>query len=352
MIRKDLTGILLAFTLAAPTIGAANEPNFPPLDVPARKIPVPTTVSPEMQKMIATPVLGLKFWMEPPTTPDGWRALRDALAEGGKKNLPEVRQRLGVTLETQTIGGVNCYVLTPDSIPEANRNRLLMYLHGGARIIGLGESGTGEATIMAGRGHFKVISVDYRMLPDFPFPADLDDVIAVWKEVVKMVNPANTAIFGTSTGGALTLTTVLRAKQEGLPMPGAIALGTPNSDFTWTGDTLFTNELIDNVFPTFHGFADGAARMYASGRDLKEPLISPIYGDFHGFPPAILTTGTRDLLLSDTVRVHRKLRQAGVEAQLQVFEGQSHAQYLFGPSPEGREVFAEVAAFFDAHLGR
>jgi epsilon-lactone hydrolase len=92
--------------------------------------------------------------------------------------------------------------------------------------------------------------------------------------------------------------------------------------------------------------------MYANGRDLKGPLISPIYGDFHGFPPAILTSGTRDLLLSDTVRVHRKLRQAGVEAQLQVFEGQSHAQYLFDPSPEGREVFQEVAAFFVAHLGK
>ena len=352
MSRKNLVGLLLAFALSTPMPGTAGETSIPPLDVPARKIPVPAAVSPEMQKIVTMPVFGLKFWTEPPTTADGWKALRDTLAANGAKGLPAVRQRLGVKLEEQTIGGVHCYVLTPDSIPEANRNRLLMYLHGGARIIGLGEAGTGEAMIMAARGHFKVIAVDYRMLPDFSFPADLDDAIAVWKEVVNMVNPANAAIFGTSTGGALTLTTLLRAKQEGLPMPGAIALGSPNSDFTWTGDTLFTNELIDNVFPTFHGFAENAAKMYSNGHDPKEPLISPINGDFHGFPPAILTSGTRDLLLSDTVRVHRKLRQAGIEAQLQVFEGVTHVAYLLGPSPESKDVFEEVVAFFDTHLGK
>jgi acetyl esterase/lipase len=90
---------------------------------------------------------------------------------------------------------------------------------------------------------------------------------------------------------------------------------------------------------------------YAHGHDLKDPYLSPIYGDFKGFPPAILTTGTRDLLLSSTVRVHRKLRQAGVEAVLQVFEGQSHAQYN-SATPEGKEAYEEIQKFFDKHLGK
>ena len=99
--------------------------------------------------------------------------------------------------------------------------------------------------------------------------------------------------------------------------------------------------------------ATNAPRFTLDGRDAKDPLLSPVYGDMHGFPPAILTTGTRDLLLSSTVRVHRKLRQAGVEATLQVFEGQSHAQYLFDPSaPETKEAFEEIALFFDTHLGK
>ena len=98
---------------------------------------------------------------------------------------------------------------------------------------------------------------------------------------------------------------------------------------------------------------DQRARLYTAGRDLTDPLLSPVYGDMTGFPPAILTTGTRDLLLSNTVRVHRKLRQAGVEAVLQVFEGQSHAQYYRDPNaPESREAFEEIGRFFDKHLGK
>lgn len=101
------------------------------------------------------------------------------------------------------------------------------------------------------------------------------------------------------------------------------------------------------------GFCDAGAQVYAAGHDMKDPLISPAYGDLAGFPPTILTSGTRDLLLSNTVRVQRKLRQAGVDAMLQVFEGQSHAHYLFDDSaPETREVFAEIAGFFDRHLAR
>jgi monoterpene epsilon-lactone hydrolase len=92
--------------------------------------------------------------------------------------------------------------------------------------------------------------------------------------------------------------------------------------------------------------------VYAHGHDLKDPLLSPIYGDMHGFPPATLSTGTRDLLLSNTVRVHRKLREAGVDAQLEVYESQSHAQYQFDDRvPETKLAFGEITASFDRHLG-
>src|SRR5688572_11150382 len=119
-----------------------------------------------------------------------------------------------------------------------------------------------------------------------------------------------------------------------------------------TGDTLFTNAFVDNVVGTQDGFIRATALLYANGRDLKDPLLSPIYGDVAGFPPSILTSGTRDLYLSNTVRMHRKLRAAGVEAVLQVWEGQSHAQYMVDISaPETREYHDEVARFLDRHLG-
>ena len=99
------------------------------------------------------------------------------------------------------------------------------------------------------------------------------------------------------------------------------------------------------------GWLGDAAKLYAAGHDLKDPQLSPVYGDYAGFPPSILTTGTRDLFLSNTVRVHRKLREAGVVADLLMFEGLSHAQYLFDANaPESKEHFVETAAFFDKYL--
>ncbi len=111
-----------------------------------------------------------------------------------------------------------------------------------------------------------------------------------------------------------------------------------------------SNAFVDNALVSSAGWASAAAILYAGGRDLRDPLLSPIYGDFSDFPPAILTSGTRDLFLSHTVRVHRKLRQAGVEAILQVFEGQSHAQFLDPFVPETEEAFSEIALFLDRHL--
>jgi epsilon-lactone hydrolase len=322
-----------------------------PREIAARVIPVPDTVSPQMQAVIARPLSNRLNVV--PATADEWKAIVAREARNVEATLPKLREALGVTVQPITIAGVKAYSVTPTSIPPRNRDRVLIHLHGGIRVFNPGEAGTREAILMAGFCGFKVISVDYRMPPDFPFPAALDDAIAVYRELLKTTEPAKVGIFGTSAGGSLTFTTLLRAKAENLPMPGAIAPGTPTVDLTKTGDTLFTNEMIDNVLGTQDGFIRATAFLYANGRDLKDPLLSPIYGDVSGLPPAILTSGTRDLYLSNTVRMHRKLRAAGIDAVLQLFEGQSHAQYISDiNAPEVKEYHAEVTRFFDRHLGR
>lgn len=238
-------------------------------------------------------------------------------------------------------------------MPEAHRNQLVINAHGGGYVYGPGVSGTAEAMLIAAYGGYQVIEFDYRMPPDAPYPAAIDDAMAVWRDIVKMQDPRRVAVAGTSSGGGMTLAMVLRAKQEGLPLPAAIAPSSPWSDLTETGDSYQTNEWVDNVLVSYSGYLGRAALLYADGHDLRTPQLSPIYGDFAGFPPAILTAGTRDLFLSNTVRAHRKLRRAGVEAELQVFEAMSHAQFTFDPSvPETREIFAEIARFFDKHLAR
>jgi monoterpene epsilon-lactone hydrolase len=319
--------------------------------VPARTLPVPETVSPQVQKLIAGPLR--PGWDVLPKTGEEWKPVSEAGAAGTIRNLPGLTERLKVKVEKTTIDGVRAYVVTPQEVSPQNANRVFIHMHGGCYVLNGGDAGLPEAMLMAAFGRAKVISVDYRMPPEAYFPAALDDGMTVWRATLKNTPPRNIAIFGTSAGGALTLEMVLKAKADGLPMPGAIAPGTPMSDTTKVGDTFYTNELVDNVLVSRDGFCDAGAKVYAAGRDLKDPLLSPVYGDMNGFPPSILTSGTRDLLLSNTVRVHRKLRQVGVEAALQVFEGQSHAHYLRDDTaPETREVFEEIARFFDRHMGR
>jgi acetyl esterase/lipase len=342
--------VILAAAAVAPASAAFRQTApLAPRDVPARSLPVPTTVSPELQQIIAAPLR--TGWNTPPTTPEGWRALAEAGLAAAKPNVEAMRQRLCVKVEPDLIDGVRVFTVTPETIAPDNRERLLLQVHGGCYVLNPAEAGLPEAMLIAAFGGFKVIAVDYRMPPEAYFPAALDDAMTVWKAVTRAGDPKKMGIIGTSAGGALVLQMGLRAKRDSLPMPGAIASGTPMSDVTKTGDSFQTNALVDNVIVSTEGFCDAAAAFYANGHDLHDPMLSPVYGDMAGFPPTILTTGTRDLLLSNTVRVHRKLRQLGITADLHVYEGQSHAYYGRDDRiPETREAFTEIAKFFMWHL--
>ncbi|MCX5512604.1 alpha/beta hydrolase [Kaistia algarum] len=317
-------------------------------EIPAHRLPVPDTISAELRPVVGAPLP--PGWDAIPGSDEAWRSLVKATSEGAGPALEAIRQRLGVRLERSRIAGVPVFISTPDPLPKANRDRLLVHFHGGGYVLFPGEIGAGEGMLMAGYGRFRVISVDYRMPPDHPFPAALDDALAVWKSLLAEHDPSRMGMFGTSAGGGLTLATLLRAKAEKLPLPAVIAPGSPWVDLQGQGDSILANQFTDNSLVSFEGWVGAAAKLYAGSADLADPLISPIHGDFAGLPPAILTSGTRDLLLSDTVRTHRKLREAGIDAALQVFEAQSHAQFLTPFVPETAEAFGEIARFFDRHL--
>jgi len=348
---RRLTLVLLAAAPFFAVAGAQAQTPPAPLDVPAKKLTAPPDVSPQLQKIIGAPLRNQ--WDIRPKTGEEWKPVADAGAAALSKLVPGMMERLKVKVEKTTIDGVRAFVLTPETIAPENANRTLIHMHGGCYVLNPGEASLPEALFMAGFGHIKVISVEYRMPPEAYFPAALDDGMTVYKAQLKTTPAKNMAFFGTSAGGALVLEMGLKAKELGLPMPGAIAAGTPMSDVTKVGDTFYTNAMVDNVLVSPDGFCDAGAIVYANGHDMKDPLISPVYGDMHGFPPTILTSGTRDLLLSNTVRVHRKLRQAGVDAFLQVYEGMAHAHYIRDDTaPESREVFEEIALFFNKHLDK
>lgn len=345
-----LSSALVALSLLAANAAVLAQPApLAPREVPAKTIPVPDTVSPAMQQIIAQPLRA--GWNTPPTTAEGWKQLAESTRVNALPNVQAMRERLKVRVEPGTMAGVKIYTVTPERILPQNRDRVLVQIHGGCYVLNPAEAALPEAMLIAAIGGYRVIAVDYRMPPEAYFPAALDDSMAVYKAVIAKTNPQRVGLIGTSAGGALVLEMGLRAKQLGIPLPGAIASGTPMSDSTKTGDTFQTNAMLDNVLVSTEGFCDAAAAFYANGHDLKDPLISPVYGDMSGFPPTILTSGTRDLLLSNTVRVHRKLRNLGIDSFLQVYEGQSHAQYGRDDRiPEVREAFSEIGTFMNAHL--
>lgn len=350
--------LLVAAVCAFSSAGYCESPSQTSLTVPGREIPVPDTVSPQMRKLIerkSPPQKTTQEWLKifQDTKPKRTSEQNAEYAKG----LAELRQRYDVKVENVQIGGVNCYVVTPAEIPASNKNRLLVHVHGGGYVYSGGEFATEEAIMVAGATHIKTISIDYRMPPKSPFPAAVDDAITVWKELSKTTRPSRMAIFGTSAGGGLTLAVVQRAIRDGLPTPAAIAPATPWSDLSKTGDSYFTNAYIDTWLQTYEGFLEAAARLYANGRDLKDPLLSPVYGQFNGFPPTFLTSGTRDLFLSNTVRVQQKLLEAGVKTELLIFEGQSHGNTLDDIEPQtGQKVpettlyLKELTKFFDNNL--
>jgi acetyl esterase/lipase len=339
-LKKSLFAVL--FLWIGASVADAQEPAL-------RRFPVPQTVSPAMQALIAAPPPS--FWDLHPGTAQEWKAWADTYAEAVTRTLPQLREQMGVTVTPGRMGGVPVFTVTPKVVPAANAGRVLLHFHGGGYVLGAGEAATQEAILMAGIGSFPIISVDYRVTPDFPWPAGLDDAMAVYRELLKTTPAEKIGVFGTSAGGGMTLALTLRARAEGLPLPAAIAPGTPWTDLTKTGDSYFTNEGLDNILVGYDGWGGDAARLYAGGHDPKDPLISPVYGDVRGFPPTLLTSGTRDLFLSNTVRMHLKLREAGVDADLIVFEGMSHGQYLLvADAPETRFHFTELGRFFNRHL--
>src|SRR5262245_55428258 len=234
---RFVVGIIAAVVLAAFVMAPAGKAQAPqgqqpppgPREIPARTLPVPDTVSPEIARGAArNPGAN---WNVIPKTPEEWAtaAGRGAGAPGGiGPGNQMLLDKFGLKSEPMTVNGVATYMITPNVIPPENQNRLLVHVHGGCYVMGGG--GTAEGIYMAGFGHYKVLSVDYRRPPAAFYPAALDDVVNAWKGALKMGNPKNMALFGLSAGGGLTLSAVLRMKQEGIALPAAIAPGTPMAD--------------------------------------------------------------------------------------------------------------------------
>lgn len=304
-----------------------------------RVVPMPMTISAEAQK-----------WLNSLThQKSGKETLaerRAHLQEWLKVGSAEALKYYPVKIEETTMAGVRTDIITPLEMPEANRGRVLINLHGGGFN---GDSGSRiEGDPIANLTKMQVVSVYYRLAPENPFPAAVDDVVAVYKELLKTHRPHGIGIFGTSAGAILTGEVAVKLKQLGLPLPAALGIFSGLADFSRPGDSwqLFTlNGLPGEMEPT--DAKNPHDSEYIGKTDASDPVLSPLFADLRGMPPSLLVTSTRDILLSGTTIFHRAMLKAGNDSQLVVFEALPHAFWYHFQLPETREALELMAKFFD-----
>ncbi len=323
-----------------------NSSPRPSLHVPARDIPVPAHLSPEAQAQLAQGTLSNPPWPAQDDS-EGWRQMISRMDEMGLAGLTAIGRDIQAEVEEIDVQGVRVYVVTPRD-REHGDSSVYLDIHGGALLWGGGESCRAMGIITAGMVRAKVWAVDYRLPPDHPYPAGLDDCVAAYRALLREHPPQQIAVGGASAGGNLAAATLLRARDEGMPLPAAAVLLTPELDLTESGDTFNTLLGVDTALTSR---LMPANLLYAAGHDLSDPYLSPLFGEFtRGFPPTLLQSGTRDLFLSNTVRMHRALRAAGIPAELHVFEAATHVAFMSGP--ERRDRIREIRRFLDERWRR
>jgi acetyl esterase/lipase len=273
------------------------------------------------------------------------RAAVRAAAANHLKPLNKGRaKRFDVEVAKGKIAGVPVkHVRRRDSDPADPR--LLINVHGGGFML---DSGSLTETIpIAGLTGIPVVTVMYRMAPEHPFPAAVDDALAVYVDALAHRPASAIAIYGSSAGAILTLQLLARIKVERLPMPAAAGVFSGAGDLTIVGDC-------EAFLPPIMGERTAAATLdeYCAGADRSDPLLSPARGDLSGLPPMLLMTSTRDQLLSHTILADLALRRAGVDVDLRVYEGMAHAFWAWIECPETDVALAAQAGFFSRHLPR
>jgi acetyl esterase/lipase len=322
----------------------ADTDALPAVSLPARQIPVPTSVSEQARAIIAMGQLQPSLAYPPLEDLDGWRTYVATQDANTLAMLGDRTSALPVDVEAIDPDGVPVYILTPHAV-EPDDRRVYLDIHGGGLIMGAGELCRLMCTGTAMRVAARVWAVDYRMPPDHPYPTPLDDCLAAYRALLQDHRPEDIVVGGASAGGNLAAALILRARDEGLPMPAGAVLMTPEADLTESGDSFLTNLGLD---PLLTQSAMPANLLYANGHDLTDPYLSPLFGDFtKGFPPSFLSTGTRDLFLSNTVLLHCALRAAGVPADLYVTEAGGHGGFL-GTAPEDVALTRQIRIFAES----
>lgn len=252
------------------------------------------------------------------------------------------------SMEDREINGITTLWITPPELKH--EDKVMIFVHGGAWIVNSRKTQLPLQMAVASSLGVKVVSIEYRLAPEHPYPAALNDVVAAYTGLIEQYGAENTGIFGTSAGGGLTLATLLRLKADDLPLPVASASLSPGADMTASGYLYEIVGLQDPILP-----ADGlynAMKAYVGKADPRDPIVSPVFGDYTGITPMFLLSGTAEVIGSDAVKVATRALNDGADVTLLVSDGMWHVPIGNGSGvPELQLAYDEMIKFFKRHMG-
>jgi monoterpene epsilon-lactone hydrolase len=306
-----------------------------------RVVPLPQGLSPEAKAWMSRPIA------TDANVPQTIAQRRDALDASQARHRDELLKIFPATVKDSTVAGVPVREVLPATIKH--KDRILICLHGGG--FNADSGSYSESIPVAALTGVRVVSVLYRLAPEHPFPASVEDVIAVYKELLKTYKPNHIGIFGSSAGAGLTLQAAVKMKQLKMPMPAALGPFSAPASMADGGDSrsLYNTDGLRGYVPIQDGSLD---LEYVGKTDPRDPVLSPLYADLHDMPPTLFITSERDLLLSATSSLNRAFLRAGNHSQLIVFEGLPHCFWNNNTLPESREAWGYMAGFFEQELGR
>jgi acetyl esterase/lipase len=235
--------------------------------------------------------------------------------------------------------------------PNARSDKVILFFHGGAYIAGSPDSSKVHTVYISRLSEAQCLSVDYRLAPEHPFPAALEDAIKAYKWLIeeKEYSAKNIIIVGVSAGGGLTIATLLKLRELGMELPSAAVCISPWTDLAFTGKTFKTRAKID-PFTSPNGL-DFAADLYVGEYDSKNPFLSPVYANHQGLPPLFIIAGTAEILYDDSVRLAENAKKAGVDVTLDIWDDMIHAFPVFvNIAPESQEAMERIAEFIRKHF--
>ena len=262
--------------------------------------------------------------------------------------MEQIRERVAADVKCEPVSadGVPAEWIVP---PGAEPHRVLLYLHGGGYVIGSINSHRAMIARIARASRARAIAIDYRLAPEHPFPAAVEDATRAYRWLLAQGNAArNMVIAGDSAGGGLTLAVLATLRTAGDPMPAAAVTISPWTDLERTGDSMRSNAGRDQTVAVED--LGEMARMYLGTSDPKNPLASPLYADFRGFPPLLIQVGAAEGLLDDSTRVAKRAKAAGVEVELEIWEDMVHVWQIYAKLlPAGQEAIDKIGRFILAH---